>query len=86
MPGVLASGMIFLARSACKRTPGLSQHGGIWAAQTARYMPGMWRELGVAVAGLAGALTRPVFVAVSINSDVLARSCSTGSACSPAPN
>jgi hypothetical protein len=38
------------------------------------YLPGMWREFGVAVAGLAGALTGLLFVAVSIKSDALAAS------------
>jgi hypothetical protein len=38
------------------------------------YLPGMWRDFGVTVAGLAGALTGLLFVAVSIKSDVLASS------------
>ena len=38
------------------------------------YLPGMWRDFGVTVAGLAGALTGLLFVAVSLNSETLARS------------
>ena|SRR5256885_7026978 len=38
------------------------------------YLPEMWHDFGVAVAGLAGALTGLLFVAVSIKSDVLGRS------------
>jgi hypothetical protein len=47
------------------------------------YLPGMWRDFGVTVAGLAGALTGLLFVAVSIKSDALARSRSLASAVSP---
>ena len=35
------------------------------------YLPGMWHDFAVTVAGLAGALTGLLFVAVSIKSDVL---------------
>ncbi len=43
------------------------------------YQPDMCREFGVAVAGLAGALTGPLFVAVFIKGDALARSRSLSS-------
>ena len=43
------------------------------------YLPGMWRDFGVTVAGLAGALTGLLFVAVSIKSDALAQSRSLSS-------
>ena len=43
------------------------------------YLPEMWHDFGVAVAGLAGALTRLLFVAVSIKSDVLGGSRSLAS-------
>jgi hypothetical protein len=38
------------------------------------YQPELWKDFGVAVVGLAGALTGLLFVAVSIKSDALARS------------
>ena len=38
------------------------------------YLPGMWRDFGVTVAGLAGALTGLLFVAVSLKSETLAGS------------
>jgi hypothetical protein len=43
------------------------------------YLPGAWRDFGVTVASLAGALTGLLFVAVSIKSEVLARSRSLAS-------
>jgi hypothetical protein len=43
------------------------------------YLPGMWRDFGETVGGLAGALTGLLFVAVSIKSDVLAHSQSLSS-------
>jgi hypothetical protein len=38
----------------------------------AGYTPGLWRDFGVTVAGLTGALTGLLLVAVSIKSGVLA--------------
>ena len=38
------------------------------------YLPGMWRDFGVTIGSLAGALTGLLFVAVSIKSDTLAKS------------
>jgi modulator of FtsH protease len=43
------------------------------------YLPEAWHDFGVSVAGLAGALTGLLFVAVSIKSDVLAGSRSLAS-------
>jgi hypothetical protein len=43
------------------------------------YLPGAWHDFAVTVAGLAGALTGLLFVAVSIKSDVLAKSRSLSS-------
>jgi hypothetical protein len=43
------------------------------------YLPGLWRDFAVTVAGLAGALTGLLFVAVSIKSEVLTRSRSLAS-------
>ena len=43
------------------------------------YQPELWHDFGVAVGGLAGALTGLLFVAVSIKSDTLAKSRSLAS-------
>jgi hypothetical protein len=40
------------------------------------YQPAVWHDFGVTTAGLAGALTGLLFVAVSINSQALSRSLS----------
>ena len=45
------------------------------------YLPEMWRDFGVTVGGLAGALTGLLFVAVSIKSEVLARRARAASRC-----
>ena len=44
-----------------------------WQDRRMGYLPEMWRDFGVTVASLAGALTGLLFVAVSIKSDVLGR-------------
>jgi hypothetical protein len=43
------------------------------------YLPGMWHDFGVTIGSLAGALTGLLFVAVSIKSDMLAKSRSLSS-------
>ncbi len=48
---------------------------GIREARTVGYLPGNWRDFGVTVAGLPGALTGLLFVAVSIKSAWPVTSC-----------
>ena len=43
------------------------------------YQPALWHDFGVTIGGLAGALTGLLFVAVSIKSDLLAKSRSLAS-------
>ena len=43
------------------------------------YLPGLWHDFGVTIGSLAGALTGLLFVAVSIKSDMLAKSRSLSS-------
>ena len=83
LPGparLLASTVIVLARClpVTTRTPA---HLALWIREARRvgYLPGMWRDFAVTVAGLAGALVGLLFVAVSIKSDLLARSRSLSS-------
>lgn len=82
LPGLLANRVIILARSGLaegrKRYEALGTRE-IRKGRTVGYLPDMWREFGVAVAGLAGALTGLLFVAVSIKSDALAKSRSLSS-------